>query len=66
MAKCKVKIKITQHKRIMIGFCTNACLGNISNYMNEESAYYYCMGFVFVGGVGDLNFYATSGAGDIV
>jgi hypothetical protein len=66
MAKCKVKIKITQHKRIMIGFCTNTSLGNINNYMNQESAYYYCMGFVFVGGVGDHNLYVASGAGDIV
>jgi hypothetical protein len=50
----------------MIGFCTNTCLGNINNYMNQESAYYYCMGFVFVGGVDDHNLYVASGAGDIV
>jgi hypothetical protein len=25
--------------------------------MNQESAYYYCMGFVFVGGVGNHNLY---------
>jgi hypothetical protein len=28
----------------LIGFCTEKGLGNINNYLNAESAYYYCGG----------------------
>ena len=47
-AKYSLKIDKTQHKWIMVGFCTNAGLGNTDNYCHPESAYYYCRDYYCV------------------
>jgi hypothetical protein len=41
-AKYSLTINKTAGSNIMIGFCTEKGLGNINNYQNAESAYYYC------------------------
>jgi hypothetical protein len=53
----KIKFSLTINKtadsHIMIGFCTEKGLGNINNYGNAESAYYYCyIGTLYSGGSG--------------
>lgn len=48
-----------------MGFCTQAGLGNLSNYKHAESAYYYCYGYVYAGGVENGGI-AQSGDGNVV
>ena len=45
-AKYNLKINKLNNYRIMLGFCTNAGLGNIDNYDHPESAYYWCRGYI--------------------
>ena len=50
----------------MVGFCTNAGLGNTYNFQHPESAYYVChWGRIFEGGNGTSGFPASD-VGDVI
>ena len=64
-AKYNLKILKTQNKYIMVGFCTNAGLGNDRNFDHPESAYYYCYGYIYEGG-NRTDGFPKSDVGDVI
>lgn len=60
----KYTIKIIKAKinNMMIGFCTERGFGNVNNFSNNESVYYWCIGRIYVGGVEkQINLPSTEG-----
>ncbi len=49
----------------MVGFCTNAGLGNSDNHAHPESVYYYCWGMISEG-VKCATGFAVSDVGDVI
>lgn len=49
----------------MIGFCTKNGLGNTYNHNTLESAYYFCGGYFYEGGVQRDNF-GSSAIGELL
>ena len=63
--KYSARIITSKSNQIMIGFCTKSGLGNIDNYFNAESAYYFCYGLLYKNGISKCR-YEVTGAGCVV
>ena len=60
-----IRIDKTESSNILIGFCTNAGLGNRNNNASPESAYYDCAGY-FIQAGNYTEFDGASGVGDVI